>query len=135
MMAHIVFSEIDPVPASLSPYWVREVLRRELEFHGAVFADDLAMAGAASAGSMLERARLALAAGCDILPVCNDRAGAVSLLDAFKERPEPASLARLARLRGRAAAPREEMLASAEWRRSADAVARSFAQPELRLDA
>jgi beta-N-acetylhexosaminidase len=135
MLAHILFSGIDPLPASLSPFWVRKVLRGELRFHGAVFTDDLGMQGAAAGGSMLERARLALAAGCDVLPVCNDRAGVMSLLDGLKVDPEPASSARLARLRGRTASQPSELFASEEWRRSADAVARSFAQPELRLDA
>jgi beta-N-acetylhexosaminidase len=135
MMAHILYSEVDRLPASLSGHWVRNVLRHELGFHGAVLADDLAMSGAAAVGPMLERARLALAAGCDVLPVCNDRAGVMTLLDALRERPEPASFARLARLRGRAATLPGELFASEEWRRSADAVARSFAQPELRLDA
>ena len=135
MMAHIVYSEVDRLPASLSRHWVKTVLRGELGFHGAVFTDDLAMSGAAAVAPMLERARLALAAGCDVLPVCNDRQGVLALLDGLKERPEPASFARLARLRGRAATLPGELFTSAEWRRSADVVARSFAKPELRLDA
>jgi beta-N-acetylhexosaminidase len=135
MMAHIVFSEIDPLPASLSSFWVRKVLREDLRFHGAVFTDDLGMQAAAAGGSMLERARQALSVGCDVLPVCNDRAGVLALLDGLKQGPEPASFARLARLRGRPATLPGDLFASEEWRRSADAVARSFAQPELRLDA
>ncbi len=135
MMAHIVYPQIDALPASLSPRWVGQILRRELGFHGAVFTDDLAMSGAAAGGSMLERARQALAAGCDVLPVCNDRAGVLTLLDGLKERPEPASFARLARLRGRAQTSPGELFASAEWRRSTDAVARLSRPPELRLDA
>ncbi len=135
MMAHIVFSAIDPEPASLSSYWVKGALRGDLRFHGAVFTDDLGMKGAAAAGSMLERARLALAAGCDVLPVCNDRAGAISLLEGLKDLPEPASFARLARLRGRPSIAPEALFASEAWHRAADAVARSFEQPKLRLDA
>ena len=135
MMAHIVYSEVDPLPASLSRRWVKGVLRGDLRFHGAVFADDLAMQGAAAGGTMLERAQLALAAGCDVLPVCNERAGVRALLDGFKGQPEPVSFARIARLRGRPGILPAELFASSEWRRAADTVERSFAQPELRLDA
>jgi len=135
MMAHIVFSSIDPLAASLSPYWVKGVLRGELRFHGAVLTDDLGMKGAAAAGSMLQRARLALAAGCDVLPICNDRAGAISLLDGLKDLAEPASFARLARLRGRPSIEPQALFASEAWHRAADAVARSLEQPKLRLDA
>lgn len=135
MMAHIVYSAVDPLPASLSPYWVKTVLRGDLRFHGAVFTDDLGMQGAAAKGSMLERATLALEGGCDVLPVCNDRAGLVTLLATLKRQTEPASFARLARLRGRPAEPPRELFASELWRRSADTVARSFEAPRLRLDA
>jgi beta-N-acetylhexosaminidase len=135
MMAHIVYPEIDPLPASLSPFWVRTVLRGELRFHGAVFTDDLGMQGAAAKGSMIERATLALKAGCDVLPVCNDRAGLLTLLEGLKQSAEPAGFARLARLRGRPASVPQDLFASEEWRRCADAVARSFEAPKLRLDA
>ncbi|MGH8315483.1 MAG: glycoside hydrolase family 3 N-terminal domain-containing protein, partial [Steroidobacterales bacterium] len=135
MLAHIVYREVDPLPASLSPYWVRTVLRGELRFHGAVFTDDLGMQGAAAKGSMIERATLALKAGCDVLPVCNDRAGLLTLLGGLKQSAEPAGFARLARLRGRPASVPQDLFASEEWRRCADAVARSFEAPKLRLDA
>jgi beta-N-acetylhexosaminidase len=135
MLAHILYPEIDALPASLSPYWVKTVLRGELRFHGAVCTDDLGMQGAAAKGTMIERATLALRAGCDVLPVCNDRAGLLSLLDGLKESAEPAGFARLARLRGRTASPPQQLFASEEWRRCADAVARSFEAPKLRLDA
>ena len=58
------------------------MLRGELGFQGAVLTDDLSMGGGAGAGDIVIRARLALAAGCDMLPVCNDRAGVLTLLDA-----------------------------------------------------
>ena len=81
MMAHIRYPAIDTEPASLSAHWIQGVLREELGFNGAVFCDDLSMGGAAVVGSYTERAEMALAAGCDILPVCNNRAAVLELLD------------------------------------------------------
>jgi len=101
MVAHVVFPEVDPLPASLSPQWIGGVLRRDLGFQGTVFADDLSMAGAASFGDITARASQALAAGCDVLPVCNDRPAALELLDRLRAPVNPVSRLRLARLHGR----------------------------------
>ena len=101
MVAHVVFPEVDALPASLSPQWIGGVLRRDLGFQGTVFADDLSMAGAASFGDITARASQALAAGCDVLPVCNDRVAALELLDRLRAPVNPVSRLRLARLHGR----------------------------------
>lgn len=99
MMAHVRYTAFDQTPASLSRKWIAGVLRRRLGFRGAVFCDDLSMGGAAVVGSIEDRARLALAAGCDMLPVCNDRAASLRLVDVLRDlRPSPARSRRLARL-------------------------------------
>ena len=59
MVAHVLFPAIDDKPASLSRRWITEVLRGELRFSGAVFADDLSMAR----GRQLRRHRGARHAG------------------------------------------------------------------------
>ncbi|ROO30388.1 beta-hexosaminidase [Salinisphaera orenii MK-B5] len=82
MMAHVRYPALDAEPASLSHYWIDTVLRGELGFSGCVFCDDLSMGGAAVVGDHRERARRAQAAGCDFLPVCNDRAAVDGLLEA-----------------------------------------------------
>lgn len=75
------------------------MLRKELKFKGAIFCDDLSMGGAAVVGSMEDRARMALAAGCDMLPVCNDRAAVIGLLDALKSlKPGKTASERIKRL-------------------------------------
>lgn len=81
MMAHVLFPEVDAVPASFSKRWIGEVLRSGLGFDGAVICDDLSMAGAAMLGDACARAEAALAAGCDLLPVCNDRPAVHAILD------------------------------------------------------
>lgn len=98
MMAHVRYTAVDQTPASLSRRWIRGYLRGTLKYNGAVFCDDLSMAGAAVVGDVVERANLALEAGCDMLPVCNDRAALLKLLDALPVKQRRLSSARLRRL-------------------------------------
>ena len=102
MASHVVFPAVDALPASLSQRWVNGVLRGDLGFHGCVFADDLTMAGAAAFGDVIARAELALAAGCDVLPICNDRDSVESVLRAMESKTvSAASQTRLVRMRAR----------------------------------
>jgi len=133
MVAHVLLPQIDALPASFSHRWVSGVLRGELGFRGTVFTDDLSMLGAAGVGDIVERSRLALDAGCDVLPVCNDRSQVVRLLDGLKIAPDPALHMRLARLRGRPHYDRGQLLASANWIRCRAALERCMAPPELEL--
>jgi beta-N-acetylhexosaminidase len=137
MVAHVLFPALDSAPASLSARWIRDVLRGELGFQGVVFADDLSMGGAAAAyGDVVTRARQALSAGCDMLPVCNNRASVIELLARLDIEPRPASSLRLVRLHGRSGAlPRAALEASAEWRHARELLARIGAAPSLTLDA
>lgn len=99
MMAHVRYTAVDHLPASLSRRWISAYLRRRLKFRGALFCDDLSMNGAAVVGTMTERARLALAAGCDMIPVCNDRPAAIGLIDELRDvRPSLPRSRRLATL-------------------------------------
>jgi len=70
MTAHVVFTAIDPVaPATTSANIVRNVIRDSIGFAGLLMTDDISM-GALS-GSLGERTRAALGAGCDVVLHCN----------------------------------------------------------------
>ena len=124
MMAHVVYEQVDPLPASLSRRWIDGELRSHLRFEGAVFCDDLSMRGAEKAGNYLDRARAALVAGCDMLPVCNNRAGVVTILDGLEVEPDPMRQWRLTRLHGRDRLPWDELVAGNDWREAREALAR-----------
>jgi len=133
MAAHVVYPAIDALPASLSHRWITEILRGELGFHGCVFADDLSMAGAVAFGDILERAHLAYAAGCDVLPICNDRAAVLTTLDGFQTGlVSAASQARVVRMRARGERPAALHL-DARWQQTTQRIALLSAAPTLVL--
>jgi beta-N-acetylhexosaminidase len=104
MPAHVVYSRVDQRPAGFSEVWLKTVLRETLRFNGLVFSDDLSMAGAAATGDIVVRTEAALDAGCDMVLVCNDPDAVDELYGRLSRTTPPVSLARLARLHGRAAA-------------------------------
>ena len=102
MPAHVVYPAVDAQPAGFSARWLKEILRQQLGFNGAIFSDDLSMEGAKAAGGPLDAALAALAAGCDMVLLCNQSVGEGTdvddLIDGLAEaqvkgrwRPQPAS--------------------------------------------
>ena len=87
MPAHVVFSKVDARPAGFSPRWLKEILRGQIGFTGAIFSDDLSMEGARHlAGrelSYAEAAALALDAGCDMVLLCNQSVDGGQAVDAL----------------------------------------------------
>ena len=96
MTAHIVFSAIDPsAPATLSSRVVAEIIRGEIGFDGVLVSDDLSMR--ALGGGLGERARQALAAGCDLALHCNGDPGEMEEVVAGARPISPLTVARLRR--------------------------------------
>jgi len=135
MVAHVLFPEVDAAPAGFSSRWIQQELRWGLGFTGAVFSDDLSMGGAAFAGSVPERARRAIDAGCDLLPICNDRAAVLATLEELAGAADPLSQVRLVRLHGRPMPPRPELEQTARWAECRTAVDHCRDAPSLQLDA
>ena len=80
MPAHMVFPKVVDESVGFSRFWLQDILRGELGFEGVIFSDDLSMKGADVAGGYAEKAAAALAAGCDMVLVCNCREGALEVL-------------------------------------------------------
>jgi beta-N-acetylhexosaminidase len=132
MPAHVIYPRVDPRPAGFSARWLQDVLRHRLGFTGAVFSDDLSMAGARQIEgrevSFTEAALAALDAGCDMVLLCNQSVvdGGAPIDEAIdtlsravvegRWQPSPASeTRRLALLPARPAAGWDELMVSERY--------------------
>ena len=121
MPAHVVYPAVDQQGAGYSKVWLQQKLRGELDFDGVIFSDDLSMAAAASAGGVAQRAAKALAAGCDMVLVCNDREAALRVCDWVDKENIPGSR-RLQRMRAQPAVEVENLYRQEKWTQAVAAV-------------
>jgi len=114
MMAHVCYPRVDAVAAGFSSRWIGDILRGEMGFGGLVFSDDLGMAGA-GAEPLVSRMAATLAAGCDVLLLCNpeqvaEAMGQVEVGDGSPAVP-------LGRMRRRVSIDPRRLYRSAMWQR------------------
>jgi beta-N-acetylhexosaminidase len=133
MPAHVVCTSVDSRPAGFSDYWLRTVLRGQLEFSGVIFSDDLSMGAAEEAGDYPARTDAALAAGCDMVLVCNNPAAAETVLDHLKGYESPTAQIRLMRMHGRSIQTRAALHESPRWH-DAVKIAAAYHEDTLELD-
>ena len=134
MAAHVRYPKVDAQIASLSPAWLQRELRANLGFNGAIFSDDLNMAGAAVAGSVTERARLALDAGTDMALICNNPEAVGQVLTDLAGFHNPAAHVRLVAMRARVPQqPVPDLREHPEWRRATTQLAEALGRPPLEL--
>jgi len=73
MTAHIVNTNIDPdYPATLSPKFIKNILRDQLKFNGVVVSDDMNMGAIVDNYGFDEALVKAINAGCDMLIISNN---------------------------------------------------------------
>ena len=133
MMAHVIYSRVDPQPAGFSAFWMKTLLRDRLHFQGAVFSDDLSMEGAVIAGDYIQRAQLSLQAGCDMILVCNNRAAAWDVVRSLKGYSDPASSLRLSHMHGQHFVSRETLVSEPRWKEARAMLTKYVEEPSQDL--
>lgn len=122
MPAHVIYPEVDNKPAGFSPIWLQDLLRQRMGFDGVIFSDDLSMEGAGVVGGYADRADAALSAGCDMVLACNNRKGAVDVLEYLESNPRIPRQHRFNALRGKGMLTWNDLPRHPQWLAAEDAL-------------
>lgn len=122
MIAHVLYEKVDPQLAGFSRFWLRDILRSALGFKGLIFSDDLEMEGARIAGTLPQRADLALSAGCDMVLVCQTKQAMMLTLDGMKYHHGALDKSRLLAMPGKSALTREQLHKDCMWKQAVEKV-------------
>jgi len=134
MPAHVIYPDVDQVPAGFSHVWLQKILRQRLGFQGVIFSDDISMTGAEHVGDHRQRAMAALDAGCDMVLICNNQEAAVNVVDEITYEAHPVAQARLMRMHGRwAGADFTNLKSDPKWQSVAKLISSLDQTPELGL--
>ena len=82
MTCHVIFPEVDEVPATFSKLLIEGELRQRLNFGGMIVSDDVMMGALSRYGAPRDRIIASRKAGCDLVLLCNDDAAADTVLSA-----------------------------------------------------
>jgi beta-N-acetylhexosaminidase len=131
MIAHVVYPQVDKLPAGYSRKWLHDYLRGLRGYQGVIMSDDLGMHAAHVAGNLLQRCSLSLQAGCDLVLVCQPLDVEELLVDVDSSWPD--ATAAIASLYGTARQSFTELEMAAtqgagewrQWQRSLDLLSKS----------
>ncbi|PTQ87920.1 beta-N-acetylhexosaminidase [Agitococcus lubricus] len=115
MPAHVIYPEVDDKPAGFSPIWLQDLLRQQMGYKGVIFSDDLSMEGAGVVGGYADRADAALNAGCDMVLACNNRQGAIQILEYLERNRRTVNQSRFDALRGKAKLQWNDLPHNPQW--------------------
>lgn len=122
MPAHVIYPQVDSLPAGFSKHWLQAILRETYHFEGAIISDDMSMKAAAEFGTASERVLAALQAGCDLVLVCNDPQAADEVLREVSWRASTLSHARLIRLHAHRRVDYKKLQYDPLWRAAVEVV-------------
>lgn len=129
MPAHVLYPEVDSFSAGFSTYWLQQILRKDLNFSGIIFSDDLTMLATESSGQIEQRAQLALDAGCEMILVCNDAHSASRTAD-FLDAVNLEGNERLEQMAGREFCELKNLYKSERWQEEFKIISEFTSQEE-----
>jgi beta-N-acetylhexosaminidase len=102
MAAHVIYPQVDALPAGLSTVWLQDLLRQRCGFQGAIISDDLGMAAVSALADGATLAEGFRKAGCDLVLLCNDKHQIEQALAGLTQYDaDPVQESRLIRLHGK----------------------------------